>query len=141
MVLATTDIRPLEAKLRFRLGVGLAKLGLFDLSLRHVSLSATPWEAPLYRLRAKLVFPPVHSSVRSVALAVGNFERQGESIISTKEPASPLMVPICEQLKELSLALQVWPHRRPRRVLSADAPPLRCLWQCAAAAALTRTYP
>ena len=115
MVLATTDIRPLEAKLRFRLGVGLAKLGLFDLSLRHVSLSATPWEAPLYRLRAKLVFPPVHSSVRSVALAVGNFERQGESIIATKEPSSPLMVPICEQLKELSLALQVNTERFPCR--------------------------
>ena len=109
LVLSTTDIRPLDARQRFRLGVGLAKLGLFELSLRHVSLSATPWEAPLYRLRAKLVFPPVHSSVRAVALAVGNFERQGESIISIKEPSSPLMVPICNSLSELSLALQALP--------------------------------
>jgi hypothetical protein len=30
LVLTVTDIRPLDAKLRFRLGVGLAKLGLFE---------------------------------------------------------------------------------------------------------------
>jgi len=32
-----------EGKLQFRLGVGLAKLGLFELSMRHVRLAATPW--------------------------------------------------------------------------------------------------
>ena len=34
--LCVMDIRDLDARQRFRLGVGLAKLGLFDLSLKHV---------------------------------------------------------------------------------------------------------
>jgi hypothetical protein len=109
VLLALTTIRALDAKQRFRLGVGLAKLGLFDLSLRHVSLSATPWEAPLHRLRAKLVFAPVHSSVRSLAEAVDAFERQGESILLHAAPKSPLMIPICNSLNEAALALQALP--------------------------------
>ena len=59
------------------------------------------------RLRAKLVFPPVHSSIRGVSLAVNNFERQSEEILRRKDSVSPLMVPICNSLTELSLALQV----------------------------------
>ena len=50
------NIKDMGTQQRFSLAVGLAKLGLFDLSLRHVWLSATPWEAPLYLFRAKLVF-------------------------------------------------------------------------------------
>jgi hypothetical protein len=46
--LYSSDITEMDTLQRFRLSVGLAKLGLFDLSLRHVWLSATPWEAPLY---------------------------------------------------------------------------------------------
>lgn len=34
-----------------------------------------------YRLRAKLVFPSVHSSIRGTSLAVSNFEKQGEEIL------------------------------------------------------------
>ena len=107
--LSVSEIRSLDSKQRFRLGVGLAKLGLFDLSLRHVSMSAAPWEAPLYRWRAKLVFSPVHYSVRSLAQSVGNFAKQCEGAILHKEPASPMMVPICNSLNELALALQALP--------------------------------
>jgi hypothetical protein len=46
--------KPLDEKFRFRLGIGLTKLGLYDLSVRHMGLAATPWESPLYRLRARL---------------------------------------------------------------------------------------
>ena len=38
--LCVMDIRDLDARQRFRLGVGLAKLGLFDLSLKHVWMVA-----------------------------------------------------------------------------------------------------
>ena len=56
VLLCTHEFRPIDAEMRFGLGVGLAKLGLYDLSLRHVSMSATPWESPLFRLRAMLVW-------------------------------------------------------------------------------------
>eukprot|EP01038_Epipyxis_sp_PR26KG_P012408 gene12408-16641_t len=107
--LSFSEIRIMDAKLRFRLGVGLAKLGLFDLSLRHVWLAATPWEAPLYKLRAKLVFSPVHSSLRALSSAVNNFERQAESILLNDVPRSPLMIPVCNSLNEAALALQSLP--------------------------------
>lgn len=107
--LSVADIRPLNARQRFRLGVGLAKLGLFDMSLRHVSLSATPWEAPLYLLRARLIFSPIHSSVRALALAVDHFERQGEGILLQPSPRSPLMRPVCDSPNEVALALQALP--------------------------------
>jgi hypothetical protein len=109
LLLATIEIRNLDAKQRFRLGVGLAKLGLFDMSLKHVWLAATPWEAPLYQLRAKLVFSPVHGSLRALSLAVNNFGLQGESILLKKLPKSSLMVPICNSLNEAALALQALP--------------------------------
>ena len=107
--LSVSDLRPLDSRQRFRLGVGLAKLGLFDLSLRHVTLSATPWEAPLYLLRARLVFPPVHASVRALALAVERFESQGEAILLHRTPRSPLMGPVCNSPNEAALALQALP--------------------------------
>ena len=107
--LAVSELRPLDARQRFRLGVGLAKLGLFDLSLRHVSLSATPWEAPLYRFRAKLVFSPVHASVRALAQAVDSFVRQSESILMQPTPRSILMIQICNSPNEAALALQALP--------------------------------
>jgi hypothetical protein len=117
---------------RFRLAVGLAKLGLYDLSLRHVWLSATPWEAPLYLLRAKLVFSPIHQSIRSLALAVDNFETQGENILST--PMSlhqqELMVSVCNIPNEIALALQALPmlhlagYSSPRHALSMGHSPV-----------------
>lgn len=109
ITLSASDIRSLDSRQRFRLGVGLAKLGLYDLSLRHVSLSATPWESPLYRLRAKLVFSQVHSSVRALAMDVDSFVRQGESILLQKTPKSPMMIPICNSFNEAALALQALP--------------------------------
>lgn len=107
--LAVSEIQTLDSRQRFRLGVGLAKLGLFDLSLRHVSVSATPWEAPLYRLRAKLIFSPVHRSVRSLAQTVDLFERQAEELLLHRSPKSPLMIPICNSPNEAALALQALP--------------------------------
>lgn len=97
---------------RFRLAVGLAKLGLFDLSLRHVWLSATPWEAPLYLLRARLVFAPVQKNMRQLALAVDNFETQAEQILAqppTQMMHVPLMERVCDSPNEAALALQSLP--------------------------------
>lgn len=96
-----------DEKLRFRLGIGLTKLGLYDLSLRHVGLAATPWESPLYRLRAKLVFSPVHSSIGALAMAVNNFERQVETILLAPPPRG--LQSICQSLNEGALALQALP--------------------------------
>ena len=89
--------------------MGLAKLGLFDLSLRHVSLSATPWEGPLFRLRARLVFSPVHGSVRLLAQAVDRFVRQGEGILGQPIQVSGLLTQICDSPNEAALALQALP--------------------------------
>eukprot|EP01042_Synura_sphagnicola_P004974 gene4974-6337_t len=76
MTLAASYLPDIDASFRFKLGVGLAKLGMFDLSLRHVSKSVTPWEAPLYRLRAKLIFPP--GSSHGLQLTFGDRERAGD---------------------------------------------------------------
>ena len=107
--LSLSEFNHLDAKFRFRLGVGLAKLGLFDQSVRHVSLSSTPWEAPLYRLRAKFIFPAVHTSLRALALAVDEFEKQAEAELSRGPPRSSLMHQLCNSLIECSLALQSLP--------------------------------
>lgn len=104
-------IQPMSEKIRFRLGVGLSKLGLHDLSLRHVGLSALPWEAPLYRLRAKLVFSSIHSSLGSLARAINQFEKQIENILLL--PMSyykrDTMISICNSFNEAALALQALP--------------------------------
>jgi hypothetical protein len=100
---------PLEASVHFRLGVGLAKLGMFDLAVKHVSLSATPWEAPLYRLRSQLSFPPTHSSLRSLAQAVDMFESQCETILLYKSHKALLMSAVCNSLDDAALALQALP--------------------------------
>lgn len=111
LVLLHLDKISLDGRQRFQLGVGLAKLGLFDLSLRHVSLSASPWEAPLYRFRAKLMFSPVHYSIRSLAQAVDVFVRQAESILLLSDSSikSDLMSNICNSPNEVALALQSLP--------------------------------
>eukprot|EP01031_Cornospumella_fuschlensis_P038057 gene38057-46240_t len=105
--LSVLNLPKFDEKLRFRLGIGLTKLGLYDLSLRHVGLAATPWESPLYRLRAKLVFSPVHSSIGALAMAVNNFERQVESILLAPPPGG--LHSICQSLNEGALALQALP--------------------------------
>lgn len=100
----------LDVHQRFYLAVGLAKLGLYDLSLRHVSLIATPWEAPLYHLRAKLIFSPVHASVRALAISVNNFLQSGEDILLRRaSSSSPLMTPLCNSFNDAALALQALP--------------------------------
>jgi hypothetical protein len=113
LAFALTDIRLesllLDSKFRFHLGVGLAKLGLFDLSLAHVSLSATPWELPLYRFRAHLVFPPIHDSIFALAQAVDNFEHQAEQLVLYRLPKSSVMAAVCNSPNEAALALQSLP--------------------------------
>ena len=111
VLLASTLIETMTPSLQFQLGVGLAKMGLFDLSLKHVGVSATPWENPLYRLRARLSFPPVQSGVRALAQAVDSFEQQGEMLLLFREHGSSteLMQSICNSLNEAALALQALP--------------------------------
>ena len=110
LVLAASELPPLDAKMRFQLGVGLAKLGLFELSMKHVRLAATPWEDPLYSLRGMLVLAPVHTSVRSLAAAVEQFESQAELILLDEAlPRSYLMQHSCSSPEEVSLILQSLP--------------------------------
>lgn len=109
VTLTSSSFGSLEASVHFRLGVGLAKLGMYDLSVKHVSLSATPWEAPLYRLRSQLAFPPTHASLRSLAQAVDTFESQCESILLFKTHKKLLMTAVCNSLDEAALALQALP--------------------------------
>eukprot|EP00981_Chlorochromonas_danica_P007705 scaffold1869_cov163-Ochromonas_danica.AAC.17 len=101
--------RKVDERFLFRLGVGLTKLGLFDLSLRHLSLAATPWESPLYQLRTKLVFSPVHLSIGALTMAVNNFEKQIESILLRPPSRGPMMTAICSSLNEAALVLQALP--------------------------------
>lgn len=110
LIVASAGVKSFKVHQRFYLAVGLAKLGLYDLSLRHVSLIATPWEAPLYNLRAKLIFTPVHASMRALAKSVDNFLQNGEDIL-LKKPAitSPLMAPLCNSFNDAALALQALP--------------------------------
>lgn len=94
---------------RFRLGLGLAKLGLHDLSVKQVGLAAVQRDTPLFRLRAKLVFPPVHSSIGTLAAAVNHFERQMESILLHEIPQNAAMTQVCNSLSEAAWALQALP--------------------------------
>ena len=59
-----------------------------------------------------LVFQPVHSSVRSLAMSVDNFEKQGENILvqsSKKNRGSTMMDKVCNSLNHISLAIQALP--------------------------------
>jgi hypothetical protein len=111
LIVAATEMpATVDAKMRFQLGVGLAKLGLFELSMKHVRLAATPWEDPLYALRAMLVLAPVHTSVRALAAAVEEFETQAENILQDEAlPRSYHMQQACASPEEVSLVLQTLP--------------------------------
>lgn len=110
VLLAGSELPPMDSKMRFQLGVGLAKLGLFELSMKHVRQAATPWEAPLYALRAMLVLAPVHTSVRSLAAAVDQFESQAEAILMDETlPDSFMMQQTCSSPEDSALVLQSLP--------------------------------
>lgn len=113
LILATaTHLPPLDEKLRFRLGVGLSKLGLFEMSMKHVWQAATPSQSPLYKVRAVMIFAPVHTSNRALAAAVDTFEQNAERILtdrSLSSRTSPLMQRTCESPAESALALQALP--------------------------------
>jgi hypothetical protein len=128
--LSPSALGTVDASMHFRLGVGLAKLGMYDLSVKHVSLSATPWEAPLYRLRSQLQFPPTHASLRTLAQAVDVFESQCESILLFKSHKALLMSSVCNSLDDAALALQALPllhlagYSAPRETLNLGHSPV-----------------
>jgi hypothetical protein len=72
-------------------------------------------EGPLYKLRAKLVFSPVHASVRHLAQAVDAFVRQGESVLHSSTQGcnanynNRLLAKVCDSPNEAALALQALP--------------------------------
>jgi hypothetical protein len=107
--LSKLTIKSLDASLHFRLGIGLSKLGLYDLAMKHISTAATPWETPLYRLRAQLTFPSIHASLGSLAKAVDSFESQAEAVLLHKSHRSLLMYAVCNSLDDAALALQALP--------------------------------
>lgn len=113
VLFSVTDIRPQslmhDSRFRFYLGVGLAKLGMFELSLGHMITSATPWEAALYRFRAQLVFSPIYPSIFALAQAVDNFERQAELLIMKPVVKTEIMRTICNSPNEAALAFQALP--------------------------------
>lgn len=111
LVVAATEMPVvMDAKMRFQLGVGLAKLGLFELSMKHVQLAASPWEDPLYALRSVLVMAPVHTSLRALAAAVEEFETQAEAILQDEAlPRSYYMQQACGSPEEVALVLQTLP--------------------------------
>ena len=60
-----------------------------------------------------LVFQPVHSSIRSLAMSVDNFEKQGENILTESSrknrPSNKNMEKVCISLNQVSLAIQALP--------------------------------
>jgi hypothetical protein len=120
-----------DESLRFRLGIGLSKLGLYDLSLKHLSggrreiggsgksgLSSFSsnygnWQSPFYRLRSKLLINTIHSSIGSLAIAINNFEKNIESILLSSHYRnhhhSTEMTSICNSPNEAALAFQSLP--------------------------------
>lgn len=107
--LSGLTVKSLDASLHFRLGIGLSKLGLYDVAMKHISTAATPWETPLYRLRSQLTFPSIHSTLGSLAKAVDTFEFQAEAVLLHKSPKALLMSAVCNSLDDAALALQALP--------------------------------
>lgn len=127
LILSTSEIRPFDAKQRFRLGVSLAKLGLYDLSQQHITLASTPWDPAHHRLRATMSFPQVHKSLRALAQSVNFFEQQAETVIMSKKSSSNYRI-LCESFEETSLVLDVLPllhlagYNSPRNDLRGTSP-------------------
>jgi len=120
--LSATDLsRPLTTAQHFQLGVSLSKLSLYDLAQHHVAMSATPWDPMYHRLRYTLSLPPVHTSIRALALSVDNFENQIEKYILRDALKSPSVVSICESFEDSGFVLGVLPllhlvgYNAPRR--------------------------
>lgn len=121
----------LSAHQRFYIAIYLMKLGMHDLSIRQLALIATPWEAPLYRTLARLIFPTVHSSMRSMAQAVSSFLQNGESMLLQRSQLhSPKMPLLCESFNEAALAVHALPllhlagYSSPRRSLAMGQSPI-----------------
>lgn len=109
ILLATTDIRPLDASQHFQLGLSLAKLCLYRLSQHHITMSSTPWDPSYHKLRATLSLPPVHSSLGSLAIVINNFENQIEKYILSGSLKSSAVTSSCESFDESSYVLAVLP--------------------------------
>jgi hypothetical protein len=101
-------------KLHFRLGIGLAKLGLYELSVKHMgSVITTQKQSLLYKLRAKLILNSIHSSIGSLAIAINLFERNIESILLSSsyayESNNHEMNMVCNSPNEAAIAFQALP--------------------------------
>jgi hypothetical protein len=94
-------------------------LGYVDMYIivdaNYVNVFMCSQEGPLYKLRAKLVFSPVHASVRHLAQAVDAFVRQGESVLHSSTQGcntnynNRLLAKVCDSPNEAALALQALP--------------------------------
>lgn len=109
ILLATTDIRPLDSAMHFQIGLSLAKLCLYQLSQHHITVSSTPWDPVFHKLRATLSLPPVHSSLGSLATSINNFENQIENYILSGSLKSAAVTSLCESFDESSYVLAVLP--------------------------------
>ena len=116
---------------RFYLAVTLMKLGLHDLGMRQLASIATPWEAPLYRILARLAFPSFHTSIRSLAQSVNVFLQHGELMLNQRHQlSSPMMTTLCESFNDVAIAVQALPllhlagYSSPRPTLAMGQSPI-----------------
>jgi hypothetical protein len=111
LLLASTDLTKIfTASLHFKLGVRLSKLCLYDLSQRHISIAATPWEPIHYTLRYSLSLPPIYPSIRSLAQFVDNFENKIEKYLLFPHTMRSFVVSVvCESFDQTSFVLGVLP--------------------------------
>ena len=109
ILLATTEIRPLDASHHFQVGLRLAKLCLYQLSQQHLTMASSPWDPAYHKLRATLSLPPVHTSLGSLATVINNFENQIEKYILSGTLKSSAITSSCESFDESSYVLAVLP--------------------------------
>jgi hypothetical protein len=110
LLLLDLPLPAVDGIMRFQLSLCLAKLGLFELSMKHSLFSVAPWEDPLINLRTMLMMAPVHASVRSLAAAVELFENQVEKILlDDAVPRTLSSRKSCESLDAIAIMLQVLP--------------------------------
>lgn len=104
-VLFCPPFGPLLDKFRFRVGIGMSKLGLNEFSSILLGFSTSPWEAKLSRLRSSLVFHPVYMSVGMLVRSVNYLELKIEGFLlesgSTHQP--------CTSFTEIATSLQSLP--------------------------------
>ena len=110
LTLTTTDwSKPISSRQHFELGIGLSKLGLYELAQHHVSLSASPWDPMYHKLRYTLSLPHVYDSLSVLARSINNFESQIEQYILRGTLRSPAVKSICQSFSDSAMVLGVLP--------------------------------